>query len=79
MTTSLTYFSVFKLIVVGSTSRSVMHKAGDFQPFSSDQEENSEDSVKTRNAKKQVRARGKEGPPSAAGHALSPWYCSCSV
>lgn len=56
-----------------------MHKAGDFQPFSSDQEENSEDSVKTRNAKKQVRARGKEGPPSAAGHALSPWYCSCSV
>ena len=77
--TSLTYFSVFKLIAVGSSSQSVMHKAGDFRPFSSDQEDSSEDSVKTRNTKKQVHARGKEGPPSAAGHSRSPWYCSCSL
>lgn len=48
-----------------------MHKAGDFQPFSSDQEENSEDSVKTWK-RKEAGARTWQGRPTKCRrHALS--------
>lgn len=47
MTSSLIYFSVFKLLVVWSTSQSVVAMAGHVQNLFSDKESGPEDTVRT--------------------------------